>query len=562
MLTNPSFRLPRQTRIGLWITVTLTAVVGLVNLISAVMPHLPKRVAQLEAIFSFEVQVSGRLFSAVTGFILLTLATNLLRRKCWAWRLTQGLLVLSMVSHILKGFDIGISLLSGVLWLQLWVMRGIFTARSDRPSIGQGLRVLVGALLFTLAYGTAGFFFMDREYAQQFNLWDALVQTLAMFFTDNNAGLVPKTRLGHFFADSIYTIGAVTLIYALGMLLRPVLSHAGATLQERERAKRIVEQHGNSSLARFTLLTDKSYYFSPSGQTVIAYVPKGRGAIALGDPIGPVADREEAILGYQQFCAENDWYPAFYQTLPDHLELYQSLQFRVIKIGEEAVINLNTFSLAGKAGQNFRTVLNKFSKQGISTQFYAPPIPDALLKELRGISDSWLQHMHGAEKRFSLGWFEADYLRSCAIAVVLTAEGQPIAFANVVPEYQKNGVAVDLMRYRSNAEKGTMDFLLISLFQQFQTQGYERFNLGLSALSGVGQQDDASRLEKGLHYLYYHLDRFYRFQGIHAYKEKFHPIWEPRYLVFPRLIALPEVVVALVRADSGDRLWDYIKPGA
>lgn len=40
------------------------------------------------------------------------------------------------------------------------------------------------------------------------------------------------------------------------------------------------------------------------------------------------------------------------------------------------------------------------------------------------------------------------------------------------------------------------------------------------------------------------------------------PCWEPRYLVYPSLTALPDVVVALIRADSGDRLRDYFKPGA
>ena len=63
-------------------------------------------------------------------------------------------------------------------------------------------------------------------------------------------------------------------------------------------------------------------------------------------------------------------------------------------------------------------------------------------------------------------------------------------------------------------------------------------------------------------YLYDHLQRFYNFQGLRAYKDKFQPHWEPRYLVYPSITALPDVVVALVRADSSDRFWDYFKPGA
>ena len=116
------------------------------------------------------------------------------------------------------------------------------------------------------------------------------------------------------------------------------------------------------------------------------------------------------------------------------------------------------------------------------------------------------------------------------------------------------------MRHRTNVEPGTMDFLFISMFQHFQQREYDGFNLGLSALSGVGGTPDSPRLERVLHYLYEHLNQFYNFKGLHSYKEKFRPRWEPRYFVYPSLVALPEVVVALIRADSGDRLLDYLKP--
>jgi phosphatidylglycerol lysyltransferase len=102
--------------------------------------------------------------------------------------------------------------------------------------------------------------------------------------------------------------------------------------------------------------------------------------------------------------------------------------------------------------------------------------------------------------------------------------------------------------------------LLSRTTQHFKEQGCVGFNMGLSALSGMGMSEQSRRLEKAVHYLSYHLNQFYNFQGLHAYKEKFHPRWEPRYLIDPDLISLPDVVVALIRADSGDRLLDYLKP--
>ena len=551
-----------RTKIGLWFVAVMTGLVGIVNLISTVTPSLPNRVLLLQEIFPFEVRASSHISAAVAGFILLTLASRLLRRKRVAWILTIVLLLISIASNLIKGLDIEESLLSLGLLILLIAMRDLFTAQSDRPSIAQGVRVLLGALVFTIAYGVAGFFLMDKQYSVQFDLPTALWQTLTIFFTADNAGLEPTTRFGSFFINSIYIVGASTLTYAIWMLLRPVLLRTTATEEETERAKEIIQQWGHSSLARFCLLPDKSYYFSPTGKTVIAYVAKGKSAIALGDPIGSPEDLKDAIIGYQEFCRRNDWYPAFYQTLPDNIDIYRTLGFRILKIGEEAIIDLKSFTLQGKAGRHLRPSVNKFQKLGYQVKFYPPPIDPELLDELKIISDEWLKEMEGAEKQFSLGWFDRDYLGSCEIAVVENQTGRAFAFANVVPEYQLNEVTIDLMRKRTAAEKGTMDFLFISMFDHYQSSSYDSFNLGLSALSGVGESKDAPRLEKALNYLYEHLNRFYNFKGLHGFKEKFSPRWSPRYLIYPNLTSLPDVVVTLVRADSGDRLLDYFKPGS
>ncbi|MCX7595432.1 MAG: phosphatidylglycerol lysyltransferase domain-containing protein [Fischerella sp.] len=551
-----------KTRIGLWSAALLTGLVGVVNLLSAVTPNLYGRNLLLKEFLPFEIRAGGHIFAALTGFILLTLATNLLRRKRVAWLLTIGLLVISIVSHLLKGLDYEESLLSGVLLVQLLLMRHVFTAQSDRPSIARAVQILIAALLFTLAYGTIGFYFLDQHYSDHFNLAEAIVQTLAMFFTEDNWGLEPRTRFGQFFANSIYIIAACTFTYALGMLLQPVFLRDSATSSQRQLAREIVQNHGCSSLAAFALLSDKTYFFSPSGQSVIAYVPKGRGAIALGDPIGPVEERQEVIVAFEQFCQRNDWYPAFYQTLPDDIDLYKSLGFQVLKIGEEAIVDLKAFSLEGKAGKNLRTAVNRLTKLGYEVRFYQPPIAHDLLRQLKTVSDEWLQMVKGSEKRFALGWFDEAYLRECEIVAVHSSHGEIVAFANIVSEYQLNEITNDLMRHRRSIENGTMDFLFISMFQHYKEQGYDGFNLGLSALAGVGETQHSDRLEKVLHYLFQHLERFYNFQGLHTYKDKFHPRWEPRYLVYPSLAALPDVVVALIRADSGDRLLDYFKPGA
>ncbi len=549
----------RRGRLALRLVSLLTALVGLIDLLAAVLPALPERVALLEEVFPLEVRVGARLFGAFASFLLFTLAFHLLRRKRQAWLLICLLLGASIVSHLLTGLNVEESLASGALLLLLLWMRPLFTAASDRPSLVQGVRVLVLAVLFTLAYGTAGFYLLDRHYSMSFSAPQAVAQTLAMFFSENDGGLVPITPYGRRFVWSIHLIGVVTFGYALVMVLRPVFQPPGASETEHREAVAIVQAHAHSSLAAFTLLPDKTLFFSPSRRSLVAYGARGRGAIALGDPVGPADDLRETIAAFRDQCFRNDWQPAFYQTLPDHLDLYRDLGFRTLKIGEEGIVDLATFTLKGKAAGHLRTPINKLCKLGHRVEFHGPPVSEHLIEELRPISSEWLRRMQGAEKKFSLGWFDPDYLRGTEIALIRTPQGGISAFANLLVGVRPGEVAIDLMRSRTDLEPGTMDVLFTSLLQHYQEAGFGRFNLGLSALSGLGGSQESPRLEKAMAGLADHLDRFYGFRGLHTYKAKFQPSWEPRYLVYPSLTALPDVVLALVRLDSGDRLLDYVR---
>ena len=546
---------------GLRLVCLLTALVGMIDLLAAVLPALPERLSLLEGLFPLEVRVGARLFGALASFLLFSLSFALLRRKRQAWLITCLLLAASVVSHLLTGLNVEESLASGGLLLLLLWMRPLFTAASDRPSVVQGVRVLLMAVAFTLAYGTVGFYLLDWHYSVNFDWFQALGQTLAMFFTENDAGLVPITNHGRRFAESIHLIGVVTIAYALVMILRPVLQRPGTSQVEREEGTAIVHSHAKSSLAALGLLPDKTLFFSPSRRSLIAFGAYGRSAVVLGDPIGPADDLRATISAFRDHCFRNDWRPAFYQTLPDNLALYEELGFRTIKIGEEGIVDLTAFSLSGKAAGHLRTPINKLRKLGHSVEFHQPPLSDALIEELRPVSNEWLQRMKGAEKKFSLGWFDHDYLRGTEVSVVRTPEGTISAFANLLVGVRHDEVAIDLMRSRNELEPGTMDVLFTSLLQHYKQAGFSRFSLGLSALSGLGHSQTSPRLEKAMAGLVDHLDRFYGFRGLHSYKAKFRPRWEPRYLIYPSLAALPDVVVALMRLDSGDRMLDYFRSG-
>ena len=287
---------------------------------------------------------------------------------------------------------------------------------------------------------------------------------------------------------------------------------------------------------------------------------KGRAALALGDPIGPGEDAVKAIVAFQRLCAENDWLTVFYQTLPDYVQDYCRVGLTVTPIGQEAIVDLGGFTLAGGARKDLRNTVNRFGKHGFLARLCEAPIPDRLLDQLRTVSDLWLATMHGKEKGFSLGWFEDEHMKDTPVMAVHRPDGAVTAFADTLPEYQLNEATIDLMRHVPDAENGTLDFLFVSLCQWARKTGHDTFNLGLSSLSGVGERPEDPTIERALHYVCEHVGGLYNSTGLHAYKDKFVPIWSPRYLVFPGQAALLAVAVALVRADSGDHFaWDYVR---
>ena len=537
----------------------LTTAMGFVNLLSGVTPSEPLRVQQISSWSPLFLRHGGHLAAALAGFALLMLAVNLARRKRAAWLLTEAVLAVWVASHVVKGLDVEEAAVATALAVFLFSQRHHFQARSDPPSVRQGLWVLLGAMAFTLLYGVTGFYLLDHHFSVNFGLWAAVRQTVVMFTQLYDPGLEPVTRFGRWFADSIYGVSVASGGLALFLIVRPVLLRRPATAGERERAGRIVEAHGSSSLARLALMEDKSFHFSPGG-SVIAFMVKNRVALALGDPIGPADDAAAAIAGFVERCTRNDWRAAFYQVFPDRLESYRAAGLEALCIGHEAIVDLADFSLEGHARKRLRGAASRLQRSGARAVVLEPPLEEALLAELRDVSDEWLATMRGSEKRFSLGWFDDDYLRSAPVMTVVDPAGGIRAFANLVTEYRRNELTVDLMRYRRDAESGTMDYLFIEMFRWARERGYDSFNLGLSALALVGSHPDSPTVERALGFIFEHVNRFYSFKGVHDFKDKFAPRWEPRYLIYPGTASLPAVALALILADSGTSVFWPTRP--
>ena len=215
-----------------------------------------------------------------------------------------------------------------------------------------------------------------------------------------------------------------------------------------------------------------------------------------------------------------------------------------MKLGEEARVPLEKFSLEGSARKELRYVDRKLAKEGAAFEVVPAKDVGPLLPELKEVSDAWLKEKNTREKGFSIGYFDEGYLRRFPLGTV-RRDGRIVAFANILEGFGKEEISIDLMRYLPGSPHGTMDFMFLQLILWGKQEGYRWFNLGMAPLSGMGEQELAPLWNQVGAFLFRHGEQFYNFRGVRQYKEKFDPVWEPKYLASPAGIALPRILASI-----------------
>jgi phosphatidylglycerol lysyltransferase len=533
----------------------LTLGSGLLSLFLLVSPGLPARTGLLLEVFPLEFLHLSRLLTVLLGFALIISSVHLYRRKRRAFIAVVCLSVVSATLHLTKGLVRGIDLEQGVYSLLLlpllFATRRSFTVGSGVPrwrSEGTGL-LLASALAF--AYGVAGFWFLDaREFGINFTLWASIHRTARYLSLVADPQITPHTRHAVWFVDSLRLTTVALIGYALTVLFRPVLYQHRTLPRERAIAAEVVRKHGRSALDYFKVWPDKSYFFSPQRNAFIAFGVAGSFAVVLGDPVGPEDQIPDLVRSFLDFCRDNDWGVAFYQTAPDFLPVYRSVGLKKLKIGDDAVVDLTQFNLDGKDRKGMRHKVNQLDAAGVRLRVVDPPAPVETLAQIKEVSDAWLSIPGRRERGFTLGLFDRDYLRTTPLVLVEDAEERLLAFANLIPSYAPGETTIDLMRHRPDAPNGIMDYLFIKLFLLQRGRGFTRFNLGLAPMAGFQEHEQAGAEERAVHVFFQNLNFLFSYQGLRQYKAKFASSWEPRHVIFRRVLDLPRLALALGKVSE------------
>ena len=507
---------------------------GAILLFSGATPAEGSRLALLKDFLPLSVLEASHFLGSLSGVALLFLARGLQRRLDGAYLLTLSLLGFGIFFSLLKGIDYEEALVLLLMFSALLPCRRYFHRKASLIAERFTISWTFSILTVLSASVWLGFFaFKHVNYSD--DLW----------WQFSFHGDAPR------FLRALVGIFIFALFFALAHLIQVVRpqSHP-VTHEDLEKARPIVLQSTNT-LSYLALLGDKNLLFNAGRTAFIMYGVQDRSFVSYGNPVGPETEWFELVLAFRNLADCYAGRPVFYQIHTGNLPLYLDAGLTLAKIGEEGRVPLECFSLEGNQRKSLRQTVSRLEKEGATFEILETTAVPAFMDCLRGISDAWLKHKNTKEKGFSLGYFAPEYLKNFPMALV-RFNGEIAAFANILASAEKEELSVDLMRYDADkAPQGVMDFLFANLMLWGANQGYQWFDLGMAPLAGLESHAFAPLWNRLGALIATHGEHFYNFQGLKDYKEKFIPVWRPKYIALPGGFSLPRILADIAVLNSG-----------
>ncbi|MFT3964326.1 MAG: bifunctional lysylphosphatidylglycerol flippase/synthetase MprF [Sphingobium sp.] len=499
---------------------------GMVLLVSGSLPALRGRADLLLRIVPLPFVEASHLAASLVGVALLILSPGLYRRLDGAFWLTRALLLAGAAFSLLKGLDYEEAGVMLVLAALLQWTRGAFYRRTrlTQDMLSPGWLATVAVMVgLPIWLG----FFAYKHVAYRNDLWWHFSQ----------AGDASR------FLRASLTVAVLLVGLALWRLLRPAAPAFAAEsgTEPPEGAAMALTPRTDANLA---YTGDKRFLASASGRAFLMYQIRGHSWIVMGDPVGDQAEWSDLLWSLREAADAAQGRLLLYQISVQALPIAIDLGLQIVKYGEEARVPLDTFTLDGPAAKPLRYAVRRAEKEGASFAIVPAAELPAVMEELRGISDRWLEAKGHREKGFSVGRFDPAYMARFDCAVVRQG-GRIVAFANIWPTADRSELSIDLMRHDDAMPYGTMDYLFVKLMQWGREQGYGRFTLGLAPLSGLEARRLAPLWMRLGSLLYHHGEALYGFEGLRSYKDKFSPVWEPRFIAGPQGLALGRALIDL-----------------
>jgi phosphatidylglycerol lysyltransferase len=500
---------------------------GSVLLISAFTPSLLSRSRLLTTIASAGFLQYSRSISISIGLILLIMSRDIFWRVKRSYHAAMLLLLAGGIFTFVKGFDFE-ELAFLLFCMGIIRLSRVNFYRKSIPVKKSSLIAVAASVLVLLAAYLRGSHLLFTSYIKEFKYPLDAFRHLGAFI---HSGIV---------AYALF-IAFLLLWYFTRSRIEKDPLYQGT---DQVRLEGFLKTHAGHHLSHMMHLGDKQLFWACEGQVLLAYAKYSDRIVVLGDPVGEESLIRSGIQEFQSFLDLYGYRAVFYQVSDENLSMYHENGCYFFKLGEEAVVDLTEFDMAGSGRRSFRNTVRRFEKEGYSFELLQPPFSAELLDELEQVSREWIGKRK--EMSFSVGWFDRRYLQEAPVAVLRSPSGKLLAFISLTDMGPgKQCAGIDLMRFGKDAPSSTMEFMFIQLLLNYKEMGFKGFSLGVASLSQVGYSPKSHLAEKLAGLISKHGKLFYSFEGLRRFKDKFDPDWKPVYLAYPQLMSLPALLIEL-----------------
>ncbi|MFB7657341.1 MULTISPECIES: phosphatidylglycerol lysyltransferase domain-containing protein [unclassified Streptomyces] len=537
------------------------ALVGLLDIAAGVFPRFRhSRMHALAEVLPGSFGPFAAALSLSAGVLLLLLAHGLKRRKRRAWRAAVALLPLGAVAqfgyrHSILGVLISLALLAPLLR-----HRDQFAALPDPRSRWRALAnfVLMGA--GSLALGLLVVNAHPHRMIGAPSLADRITHVLyGLFGVEGPVDYAGNTSWT--VAFSLGALGLLTAVTTIYLAFRPEHPAARLTEEDESRLRALLARHGGrDSLGHFALRRDKAVVFSPSGKAAVTYRVVSGVMLASGDPIGDVEAWPGAIERFMDEARAHSWTPAVMGCSETGGEVWtRETGLDALELGDEAVVDVVDFSLAGRAMRNVRQMVKRIERAGYETRVRrVADLPDAELDRVRRAADAW--RGTNTERGFSmaLGRVGDPADGDCLVATAHKQDAEPGEYGDLkavlhfVP-WGSDGVSLDLMRRDRAADPGMNELLIVAALQAAPKLGIARVSLNFAMFRAAlarGEKIGAGPVLRAWRGLLVFLSRWFQIESLYKFNAKFRPRWEPRFVVYGSSSDLPRIGFAAMQAEG------------
>lgn len=477
-----------------------------------------------------------QILTFVLGLISLLIAVNLVRRLRAAWIMSIIVQSMSFVMHLFftgRLFS-GLSLISLFIVIVLAITGKDFRRTAGRLQTRNAILLALIPIVLAIFNAILGVLILHHEYTGQNNFYLEFWRSSQFLFlmSPGTAGFESLRSL--IYANSLILITWICLIMAFLMILKPLVYNPVSNRVKRGQAHDLVKNFGQNPMSYLVLDKDKRYFFGELTDGMLAYTVINGVLVACGDMI--VAEKNAVIfLGeIMNFANKNSWKVLFLDITDELKTAYEQYGFSFAKIGEDACIRLENYSLTGKKTAKVRANINHARKLGLTVHEYEPlkHRQPEIEQQIRAISNQWMAKK-GAELGFMLGGLALENPFERRYFYALDETGKMLGFIIFLPYQNGQAYMADVTRRADGAPNGTMEIIMHEAFIKMQNENVIWGNLGLCPLANVVSDETGTVMKQIFQFIYENMNGIYGFKGLYQAKKKFNPSdWQERFIAY------------------------------